>query len=260
MKELDQIQGTTLKATRKTVLKTLAAGSVLGAAFAALGTAPAVVNAQSVTDTDILNFALNLEYLEAEFYNYAVYGKGIDSLGVAITGSGASGQTVGGSAVQLSGKVVTETAKQLAHDELTHVQLLRGALGKDAVAKPAINLGALGVGFKSLTEFLLLARAFEDTGVSAYGGAAPLIVSKDTLGTAARILAAEAEHAGCIRTLVALKGVGTKALDGKDVLPPPAGNNIFSLDSSALAIVRTPAEVLAIVKPFFPQGLNGTIK
>lgn len=260
MKEHDRFESPLQKATRKTVLQTLAAGTTLGAAFAAFGTVPAVVNAQSVSDTDILNFALNLEYLEAEFYNYAVNGRGIDSLGVAITGSGASGVTVGGSAVRLSGSVVTQTAKQLAHDELTHVQLLRGALGKDAVAKPAINLGALGVGFRSLMEFLLLARAFEDTGVSAYAGAAPLIQSKDILGTAARILAAEAEHAGSIRTLVALRGVNTKPLDAKDIVPPPSGSNVFSLDSNALATVRTPAEVLAIVKPFFPQGLNGTIK
>ena len=247
-------------ATRKQVLTTLATGTALGAALAAFGTAPAVVNAQAVTDTDILNFALNLEYLEAEFYNYAVHGKGIAELGIPVSGTGASGGTVGGSQVRLSGKIVADTAQQLAHDELTHVQLLREALGKDAVAKPAINLGALGVGFKNLMEFLVVARAFEDTGVSAYAGAAPLIASKDVLGTAARILVAEAQHAGNIRVLVALKGVPTMALDPKDIVPPPSGTNVFSLDDKALGTVRTPQEVLAIVKPFFPNGLNGTIK
>lgn len=258
--ESEALPGQARKTTRKQLLGTIAAGTVIGTAFAALGTKPAVVNAQAVTDTDILNFALNLEYLEAEFYNYAVNGKGISSLGVAVGGSGASGQTTGGKQVRLSGKMVTETAQQLAHDELTHVQLLRQTLGKDAIAKPTINLAALGVGFDNLMQFLLLARAFEDTGVSAYGGAAPLITSKDVLGTAARILAAEAEHAGNIRLLVGLKGVATKALDSKDVLPPPSGTNLFSVDDNALAIVRTPQEVLAIVKPFFPSGLNGTIK
>ncbi|MDQ2907951.1 MAG: ferritin-like domain-containing protein [Candidatus Eremiobacteraeota bacterium] len=258
--EPDALPNQARKTTRKRALGTIAAGSLIGAAFAALGTKPAVVNAQAVTDTDILNFALNLEYLEAEFYNYAVNGKGISQLGVAVSGSGASGQTTGGKQVSLSGKLVTETAQQLAHDELTHVQLLRQTLGKDAIAKPTINLAALGVGFDNLMQFLLLARAFEDTGVSAYGGAAPLITSKDVLGTAARILAAEAEHAGNIRLLVGLKGVQTKALDSKDVLPPPSGTNLFSLDDNALAIVRTPQEVLAIVKPFFPNGLNGAIK
>ena len=213
-----------------------------------------------MTDTDILNFALNLEYREAEFYNYAVNGKSVSQLGVPITGSGTSGATVGGAQVALRGRLLTQTAQQLAHDELTHVQLLRSALGKDAVAKPAINLGALGTGFRNVMEFLLVARAFEDTGVSAYAGAAPLITSKDVLGTAARILVAEAEHAGNIRLLVGLKGVRTTALDAKDILPPPSGNNVFSLDNAALGTPRTPQEVLAIVKPFFPSGLNGAIK
>ncbi|GAC1306525.1 MAG: ferritin-like domain-containing protein [Vulcanimicrobiaceae bacterium] len=249
-----------VRTSRKGALATLGAGTVAGAFFALLGTAPPVVNAQAVTDIDILNFALNLEYLEAEFYNFAVNGRGIAQLGVAVTGTGVSGSTVGGSQVSLTGKVVTNTAQQLAHDELAHVQLLRAALGKDAVAKPAINLGAVGAGFKNLTEFLLVARAFEDTGVSAYGGAAPIIASKEVLAIAAKILIAEAEHAGSIRTLVALKGIDTTALDAKDVLPLPAGKSPFSLDSSALGIVRTPQEVLAIVRPFFPNGLNGTIK
>ena len=258
--EYDPANGDRPHPSRQRALKTLAAGSIVGAAFATFGTAPAIVNAQSVTDTDILNFALNLEYLEAEFYNYAVNGKSISQLGVAITGSGTSGATVGGAQVPLQGRLLTQTAQQLAHDELTHVQLLRGALGKDAIAKPAINLGALGAGFRNVMEFLLVARAFEDTGVSAYLGAAPLISSKDILTTAARILVAEAEHAGNIRLLVGLKGVRTTALDGKDVLAPPSGNNVFSLDGGALGTVRTPQEVLAIVKPFFPSGLNGAIK
>lgn len=246
--------------SRKTALGTVAAGAIAGAMLSVFGTAPAIVNAAAVTDTDILNFALNLEYLEAEFYNYAVNGKGVASLGVGVSGSGDSGATSGGKQVRIVDRWMKATADQLAYDELTHVQLLRTALGKDAVAKPAINLDALGTGFGDPMEFLLLARAFEDTGVSAYGGAAPLIQSKDILGTAARILAAEAEHSGNIRLMVAQHRVKTAALDSQDVLPSPSGRNMFSLDKNALAIVRTPEQVLAIVKPFFPNGLNGAIK
>ena len=88
------------------------------------------------------------------------------------------------------------------YDEQTHVKLLRSALGADAVAKPAINLDALGIGFGNVKEVLTLARAFEDTGVSAYGGAAPLITSKEILATAARIALTEALHSGCRRQLV----------------------------------------------------------
>ncbi len=245
--------------SRKEILERVGGGAVLGVMLSVVGTAPAFVNAKGVSDTDILNFALNLEYLEAEFYNYAVNGKGIDQQGVSVTGSGASGPTVGGAQVPLSDPMMIGVAQQLAYDELSHVQLLRSALGKDAIAKPAI-LGALGLGFRSPAEFLTLARAFEDTGMSAYGGAAPLITSKDLLGTAARILAAEAQHTGAIRLLVAQSRVPTKPLDGSDIVPPPSGNQYFSVDKTALATIRTPEQVLAIVKPFFPNGLNGAIK
>jgi hypothetical protein len=72
------------------------------------------------------------------------------------------------------------------------------------IAKPAINLDALGIGFGSQEEFITFARAFEDVGVSAYGGAAPLISSKTYLGVAARILTAEALHTGHLRLHAAL--------------------------------------------------------
>ena len=249
-----------LTLSRKEILERVVGGTVVGAMLSVVGTVPALVNAKGVSDTDILNFALNLEYLEAEFYNYAVNGKGIDQQGVTLTGTGTLGPTQGGAQVSLSDPMMFAVAQQLAYDELSHVQLLRSALGKDAIAKPAINLAALELGFRSPAEFLTLARAFEDTGMSAYGGAAPLITSKDVLGTAARILAAEAQHTGALRLLVAQNRVPTKPLDANDIIPPPSGSQFFSVDKNALATIRTPEQVLAIVKPFFPSGLNGAIK
>lgn len=86
--------------------------------------------------------------------------------------------------------------------------LIRGALwaaGISPVTKPAINLNALGVGFANESSFLTLARIFEDIGVSAYAYAAgvPTVANSSYIGTAARILAAEAEHVGSIRLQVA---------------------------------------------------------
>ena len=40
-----------------------------------------------IEEVDILNFALNLEYLEAEFYTYATTGKSITSFGIATKGT-----------------------------------------------------------------------------------------------------------------------------------------------------------------------------
>ncbi len=66
------------------------------------------------------------------------------------------------------------------------------------------------------TEFLTVARAFEYTGVSAYGALAPFISSKVYLGAAARIAETEAYHAGNIRLQVVQRGIDVPPLDGKD--------------------------------------------
>lgn len=219
----------------------------------------------SFSDVDIVNFALNLEYLEAEFYNVAVNGKTIEQMGVPISGTYGGcvqGPTTGGKQVSIGDHTELGVATQIATDELHHVLFLRSVLGNSAVAKPAINLNALGIGFADSAQFLVLARAFEDTGVSAYGGAAPLIKSNEILAAAARILATEAQHTGSIRTMVASMNIPTTPpgpLDSLDSLPPPSGTQYFDVDSNGLSQVRTFAQVKAIVSPFFPNGLNGNI-
>jgi hypothetical protein len=245
----------------------------LGLASAALGVAATGAKAQApagITDADVLNFALNLEYLEAEFYTYATTGKGIDSLGFTITGSGTAGATTGGSLVTFTDPTVAAIAAELAADEQIHVALLQEAisdLGGTAISKPAINLAALGFGFGSQAEFLTLARIFEDVGVTAYAGAAGLLTNPVILGYASRILAVEAEHVGNIRLLVAQNKIATTALDGADIIPPPTGTKYFSVDSNALVETRTPQQVLLLTYGaanatsggFYPSGVNGLV-
>jgi hypothetical protein len=245
----------------------------LGIAGAALGAAGSRSwgQAAAITDVDILNFALNLEYLEAEFYTAATTGATIGVSGVSIAGTGTAGATTGGSQVTFPSSTVQAIAMELAHDEQTHVTLLQGAilgLGGQPIAKPAINLAALGIGFGSQSDFLTVARALEDIGVTAYGGAAPLISSKTILGYAARILAVEALHSGNIRLLVAQNSILTAAVDGVDHLPPPSGTLYFTTNTMALTEVRSPGEVLflayggkanATSGGFFPNGVNGNI-
>ena len=246
----------------------------LGMAGVAAGVVSAFVPSQleadpsSPTDTDILNFALNLEFLEAEFYTYATTGMGITQFGIIDYGTGTTGgATTGGSMVTFTDNYTQQIAEELAADERAHVAFLQNALGTP-VAKPAINLNALGFGFGSQVEFLRLARIFEDIGVTAYGGAAPLIASKTYLGYAARILATEAEHVGAIRLLMAQQGVTTPSLDGADVPPPPSGTQYFSTDAMAITLTRTPGQVLylayggvanATSGGFFPAGTNGNL-
>lgn len=256
--------------TRRSILKMGAAGLVSAGLLALMGSGSSAAGLSALTlpawdnrklsDTDILNFALNLEYLESEFYTYAVTGQGIEAFGIATSGKGTSGPTMNGKKVNFSDPMMLAIAEELAFDEQQHVKLLRSVLGKDAIAKPALDLNGLGIGFGSEAEYLTVGRALEDTGISAYGGAAPLIKSKEILSTAARILADEAYHMGNVRLLIAQKGIRVKAVDGKDILPPPAGKKFFAVDDNALSILRTPAEVLAIAKPFYPKGVNGAIQ
>ena len=217
----------------------------------------------TVTDADVLNFALNLEYLEAEFYTKAVTGKTLAQAGI-IPSSAETGPTAGGQQIDFSGSPqIKMIAEQIMDDEQQHVKFLRSALSSGAVKKPTINLNAAG-GFTNYKQFLELARDFEDVGVSAYAGAAPLIKNATYLAAAARILATEAEHSGNIRLKLVLTGLQQPKLDSQDV--PPTWNNLFSVTTSGLAVARSTSQVLKIVYAggttkggFYPDGFNGNI-
>ena len=220
----------TLIASRRAML--LGGGAAL-AALATVHSAKAQSTVTAYTDNDILNFALNLEYLEANFYYLAAFGTTIDVANTASTAAGApllaltGGGTQGTVSVKSNPKVpftsiqVGSYAVETAVEEGKHVAFLRGALGGAAVAQPQLDLmasfntlanaasgGALTVfdPFASDANFLIGAYVFEDVGVTAYHGAAPLISltpgGKTILGAAVGIHAVEAYHAGLIRTSI----------------------------------------------------------
>ncbi len=272
-----------------------------GAALAGMALSTrAFAQSATVTDTDILNFALNLEYLEAQFYTLATTGKTIDQIGIGITGpGGAAGGTVtvkAGPMVPFTTPLLQQFAQELALNEQNHVTFLRSALSASAVAMPNIDLinsfnalaQAAGLGstfdpFASETNFLLGAFIFEDVGVTAYHGAAGLISSSAYLDKAAGILAVEAYHAGSIRQRIFAAGTAAQSaasmiaaarasLDGtnSDDIGVGISNGaatIVDADSNAIAFSRTTTQVLKVVYgggatggAFFPNGLNGNIK
>jgi hypothetical protein len=185
------------------------------------------VNPSGPTDADVLNFALNLEYLEASFYLYAATGSGLDAADTT-PGSASTYKTVGtvtaGDAAIVAGLTAAQQQilNEIAFEEQAHVRFLRAALGSAAVPMPDIDLSffgplavaanitsaATGEGsfnpFSSFDYFLVGSFIFEDVGVTAYSGAAPLIspagVAAGYLTAAAGILAVEAYHAGYVRT------------------------------------------------------------
>jgi hypothetical protein len=276
-------------------------GLLMTAGFgaAALGAAtlgmPTIAEAeQTVTDEDILNFALNLEYLEAEFYLRATTGQGLPPS--ATDGSGTQGSVTGGSQVKFKDPWLGELAAEIANDEYNHVLFLRKALGSAKVAEPAIDLstsftvlaqaaGLINAGqtfdpFSSDNAFLLGAYIFEDVGVTAYSGAAPLIASKQYLAAAAGILAVEAYHASEIRLKLLLAGKSDATIKISKLRAALSGApddqgvfrhgqaNIVPTDKNSLAYARDTTQVLNIVYGggsasnylFFPDKLNGTIQ
>ena len=305
---------------RRDLFKAVLGAAAVGAGAFAFATPAA---AQTVTDNDILNFALNLEYLEAQFYSYAAFGTGLNAnllTGVTTAGAQGSVSTTGTNpprAVNFAGDpLVGQYAREIAADEIAHVAFLRAALSTAAVAQPAINISGDAAGaftaagrasgvvtasgpggtflatdvfdpYASPNNFLLGSFIFEDVGVTAYKGAAPLLTSKVFLEAAAGILAVEAYHASIVRTSLYARGLTTPALidatekiaaarDSLDGAPAedairgvsarddqgiaavniPAssiipssgtGSNIVPLNVNGLAYSRTAAQVLNIV-------------
>ena len=243
----------------------------------------------TLTDADYLNFALNLEYLEASYYLIAATGTGLSA---ADMGTGAASVT-GGAQVPFTSAIQQEYAYEIAQDELNHVRFLRSALGSSAVPMPAIDLvnsfnaaaSAAGIGssfdpFASFDAFLVGAFVFEDVGVTAYNGAAPLLTSTTYLGAAAGIMAVEAYHAGEVRSLILQAGTAyvgyanqisalRATLGGGNETALSATTVVACNPTNALAYARTPSQVLNIVYAtgdgnatsggFFPSGLNGNI-
>ena len=255
---------------------------------------PVTVTAAAVPASDILNFALNLEYLEATFYSYITTGHDLDP---SLTGGGPAPQGAPSAAIDFTGlgagTLITDTINEIGYDEFNHVANIRTILTANvAIPRPQLNLAAMG----AITEqnVLALARAFEDTGVTAYAGqASNLSGSNATL--AAQILAVEGFHAATLRFMYLLTGsTGGVVLDAIDVPvvdpgsaakaidgPIPGVGGIFATVGTANAVpnqsqvpgvayARTTSQVLSIVyggnQPagttkggFFPNGVGGNI-
>lgn len=159
---------------------------------------------------DVLNFALSLEYLESYFYN----------IGQAST------------ALQAQFSATNKAALDLIRtDETNHVTFLRSVLGTAAITAPPTSTfdftggkgGAPGpfvAVFTDAATYLAVAQSLEDTGVRAYKGGAPLLMSNKTVLTAAlNIHSVEARHASRLRTMRRALPNNNNASQGLPVAP-----------------------------------------
>lgn len=266
---------------------------------------PTPTSTSVVIDQNAFNFLINLEYLTAQFYALASGGTGL-AAGL-LTGTGTQGTVTGGRAVTFTDPLVAQYARELAADDLAHVGLLRSILGTAVVAQPAINIdgGASGAFTTAMlnagviasgtfdpyaddASFLLAAYFLSDVVVTAYKGASLLVTGSATLPPLVGMMAAEAYHAGLIRTTLYAKGVAAPTLrtnadlisDYRDTLDGPTdddrgitgsatASNIAPTDANGFAFTRTAGQALNIFYltksavvggGFFPNGLNGVTK
>jgi Ferritin-like domain len=275
---------------------TLLLGASTGLALASLSNRAlfAADAAQDIKDEDIFQFALNLEYMEAEYYLRGTRGKGLDASDIGAD----PGKVTGGDKVPFKSKAIKEFLEEVAENELAHVRFYRKSLGGSAVDRPAIDFDAgfsaaakdagLGSSFNAFANemnFLLGGMLFEDVGVTAYAGAATALKEKEHLEAAAGILAVEAYHMGMARSQLYEMGeeawkAANALSDARDKLDGPGDKdqgirvdgkaNIVPSNPDGIAFRRTPQEVLHIVYlteqsgvgkgGFYPNGMNGTLK
>jgi hypothetical protein len=236
---------------RRNFLSVLTGAAAAGAVGIA-GTGTAKAQAATSTIAAVLNFALNLEYLEANFYSFMSTGSPISS-SVALAGAGAITGLPSTKPTLDATTLALVTA--LAKDELNHIQLLQGAissLGGTPIPQPAINFAAKGT-ITNQMQVLIAARQFTALGGSAYAGAAQLLVSSPSvLTTAAQILGAEGQHDGAVNYQCVRQGFVSPAIDAQDVVLGVVYGVSTATTTTPMAGVTSGG--------FFPNGVNGSIK
>ncbi len=185
---------------------------------------------------EVLNFALQLEYLEADFYQ-----RGLDS-GVI------PGRHRG-------------LFRVIRDHEVEHVQFLLDVLGDAAVSRPEFDFSVGGLNpFGNFEQFTLLAQGFEDTGVRAYKGQAGALLPSDIYLTAAlTIHSVEARHAARVRRLRDLEG--WIPFDGANTPLPPIyqgeGNTVIAgLDVATLPLMQEYGISLEQITESFDEPLT----
>ena len=187
-----------VKSNRRAFMKRLGLGAVGAAVMGAAEGDFSEAYAQSIAPSDVVQFALNFEYLGATYYLTAVTGQGLSAGDMGAN----PGQVIGGTRSNFQSAVIGAFAAELAVDERNHTEVLRAALtanGITPISMPTIDISnsftalakASGVAlpfspYTSDMNFLLGAFILEDVCVTALKGSAALLMGSPYLATAAR--------------------------------------------------------------------------
>jgi hypothetical protein len=238
------------------------------------------------SDTNYLNFLLNLEYLKAQYYAIGVSG-------TPLTGSGFLNSNITGlpsSAVSFNNLNIRYMFSSFQRDDTDHVTALQSLLGSSAITQPSINFNAfssfattLGLSsfsaFASEEDFILGAFYFEDAIVTAQYGVLASLTSAKNVTSVTGLMAADCYHAGAVRDTVfnygsdafskanSLSGL-RGSLGGNNDSPPvpnPVLPSIAAVSQTGLIYARVPTEVQNIMVlsstaskgGFYPSGLSG---
>lgn len=249
----------------------------------------------STTNADraAVNFALQLEYLQAQYFSYATTGAGVPA--DLLTGTGTPGGVTGGAPVTFSDPFIAACAREIAAESQRRIAYLRGIITSEAVAQPAINISGAADGpfsaalketfnpYASDGNFLLGAFFLQDVIVTAYKGLQPLINIGNTRTGFFGLLGAQSYHAGLIRAALysdpALRTLAGRFSDARDSLDGSSdfdqgvsidgAANITPADGNGITFSRTNPAVLNVLYVnkasvssggFFPAGLNGDLK
>ncbi|NYT39245.1 ferritin-like domain-containing protein [Sphingomonas sp. R-74633] len=239
------------------------------------------------TDTNLINFLLNVQYLEAQYHSYATSGVGLPAN--LLTGTGTASAATGGRQVTFTDANLAAYAKEIAADKLGHVMALRAQLGGSAIAQPAIDIGGTGANafsalarladndsggvfdpYASENNYLIGAFIIADVSVTASRGILQSLDGRGAaLDVAVGIMTAQAYHAAAIRSILYARGIITFALidaaekfsaarDSLDgtadddqgiavIKGPPAESNIAPVDTSGRIFSRPPTQALNLL-------------